>query len=224
MGIAAALAELLFPTRCAGCEMPGAVLCPSCHDALPRIVAPDACPRCGAPYGRLVCTECWEREFAFEAAVALGELAAPLARAVVLHKDGGERRLGELFGGMLAACAGDLWPGWAQGVVFVPATPAALRRRGFDHARAIARGLAAELGVPLLDAMERRDVRDQRALGRTGRVENVAGSFRVTGALPARLLLCDDVFTTGATLDVAAGALLDAGALAVRVAVVARSW
>ena len=218
------LAEVLFPTRCAGCEMPGAVLCDRCRDDLPRVELAGACLRCGAPFGYLVCTECWSREWAFEAALAVGSLEAPLARAVVLHKDAGERRLAAVFGVLLAEQVASAWPGWAERVAYVPATTAALRRRGFDHGRAIAVSLAAELGVPVADALRRTAARDQRALGRAERAANAAGTFLVVGEVSDRVLLCDDVFTTVATLDAAAAVLLSAGAEAVRVAAVARAW
>lgn len=218
------LAELLFPTRCAGCELPGAVLCDRCRDELPHVALAGACPRCGAPFGHLVCTECWAREWAFEAAVAVGSLEAQLARAVVLHKDAGERRLATVFGVLLAEKVADAWPGWAECVAYVPATKAALRRRGFDHGRAIARTLADELGVPLADALLRTAARDQRALGRLERAANAEGTFIPVGPVAQHILLCDDVFTTGATLDAAAAVLLSAGADAVRVAAVARAW
>ncbi len=226
MGFLAGLAELVFPTRCAGCELPGAVLCDGCLEALPRIEASGRCPRCGAPYGALTCTECWNREWAFSAALALGELEAPLARAVVLHKDAGERRLAVVLGTLLAEQVALTWPDWPQAVTFVPATRAALRRRGFDHGLAIGSALAAELGVPLLSALVRGDARDQRSLGRSARAINAAGTFAAAAGaeLPTRLLLTDDVLTTGATLDVAAAVLLEAGAAEVRVAAVARAW
>jgi len=220
------LAELAFPTRCAGCELPGALLCDTCRDALPRIDTVGRCPRCGAPFGYLTCTECWTREWAFSAAVALGEFEAPLARAVVLHKDAGERRLAAVLGILLAEQVAEVWPAWTQAIAYVPATRVAYRRRGFDHGLALARALAETLGVPLLAALDRGRALDQRALGRTERAENAAGTFSANEhlQLPARVLLTDDVFTTGATLDAAASVLLDAGAGEVRVAAVARVW
>ena len=222
------LAELIFPTRCAGCELPGALLCDACRARLPLIAPASACPRCGAPYGELVCTECWNREWSFEAALALGEFEAPLARAVVLHKDASEQRLGEVLGMLLAEAVQARWPAWAQTVTFVPATRQALQRRGFDHGRGIASALAAGLGVPVVEALVRREARDQRALGRKDRALNASGSFAarpdVAEAPPPRVLLCDDVFTTGATLDAAAAVLLGAGAEEVRCATVARAW
>ncbi len=218
------IAELIFPTRCAGCDMPGAVVCTACADALPRIASEGSCPRCGAPFGSLVCTECWQQEWAFEAALAVGSFEAPLARMVALHKDAGERRLADVLGSLLAESVREQWDGWAQSVAFVPATGAALGRRGFDHGAAIAQVVAQQLELPLLDRIARTAARDQRALGRAARAANVAGTFSVTGEAGGRVLLCDDVFTTGATLDAAAASLLDAGATAVRCAAVARVW
>jgi predicted amidophosphoribosyltransferase len=219
-----AIAEFIYPTRCAGCELPGSVLCDRCRDTLRRVEFASACPRCGAPYGALVCTECWNREWAFSGALSLGEFEGQLARAVALHKDAGERRLGAVLGELLAADIAEAWPGWADVVVFVPATRAAFRRRGFDHGRLIAAHVAEKLGVPLADTLERAEAVDQRTLGREDRVRNASGSFSAAGPLPLRVLLCDDVFTTGATLDAAAEALLAAGAGEVRCAAVARAW
>lgn len=224
MGLLDGLAELLFPTHCAGCEMPGAVLCDACRDALPVVRADSACLRCGAPFGALVCTECWNREWAFEAALSLGEFEMPLARAVALHKDAAEQRLGPVLGSLLAEQITHQWPGWPEAISFIPATRAALRRRGFDHGRGIASEVARLTGAPLLDVLTRGRVADQRTLGREERARNVAGSFSAVGPLPGHVLVCDDVFTTGATLDAAATALLEAGAGAVRCATVARAW
>ena len=218
------LAELLFPTRCSGCELPGAVLCDRCLDALPRIDSDGACPRCGAPFGYLTCTECWNREWAFSAGLALGEFERPLSRAVVLHKDAGERRLAVVLGELLAGQVAAQWRGWPQAVTFVPATRSAMLRRGFDHGLSIAQVVARELDVQLAASLVRSESRDQRALGRAARAANAAGSFSVDGPTEGRILLVDDVFTTGATFDAAAIALLEAGAQEVRVAAVARTW
>ena len=78
--------------------------------------------------------------------------------------------------------------------------------------------------MPLVEPLTRAAAADQRLLGRADRARNAAGSFAVTGALTGHVLLCDDVFTTGATLDAAASVLLDAGACEVRCATVARAW
>ncbi len=217
------LAELVAPTRCAGCELPGSLLCPGCLDAVPYLRPGDACARCAAPFGALVCTECWNREFAFSEAIAVGPFEGPLARAVALHKDAGERRLGGLLGGMLARQVRP-WNGWPDAVTWIPPTRAAMRRRGFDHAFAFAQPVAEALGVEAIPLLTRGAARDQRALGRGERARNVRGSVSADGQAPSRVVLVDDVMTTGATLDEAANQLLSAGAFEVRVAVVARTW
>jgi len=218
------IAELLAPTRCAGCDLPGTLMCDDCRAVLARFAPSECCPRCGAPFGALVCTECWEHEFAFEAALALGELARPLARAVVLHKDGGERRLGPELGAMLGRMVLEQWPEWPDAVAWIPPTPEALIRRGFDHGGALAAPVAAAVSRPVTVLLTRDAALDQRRLSRAARARNAADTFCAVTAPPRRILLVDDVLTTGATLDAASGALLDAGAEAVRVAVVARAW
>jgi len=224
MGLLDGIAELLAPTRCAGCELPGRVLCATCHETLPRVESAHACPWCGAPFGALVCTECWQTEYAFEAALALGELSGVLARAVVLHKDAGERRLGSVLGGLLGEVVRATWGGWADVVCWIPPTTAAIARRGFDHGRSLAEPVADALSAPSQSLLHRARARDQRAMGRAARLASAGGSFSAGGEVPRRVLIVDDVMTTGATLDAAAHALLGGGAESVRVAVVARAW
>lgn len=217
------LLELLAPTRCAGCDLPGTLLCDVCLEQIAFIDPAGACSRCGAPYGWLVCTECWEREWSFAAARCAGELEAPLSRLVTLFKDGGERRLASMLATLVATTAAE-WRSWADVVTYVPATDAAHARRGFDHARLVAHDVAAAWNVPCADTLERRRARDQRTLGRIDRFTNAERTFVVRAAVQGRVVLVDDVFTTGATVHAAARALADAGAAEVRVAAVARAW
>lgn len=222
--LAEGLAELVAPTRCAGCDLPGALLCDACRRDLLRIDALDACPRCGAPGGARWCGECPGQTFAFEGVRCGGLFEPPLSRAVRLHKDASERRLATLLAGLAAEAAGE-WARWAEAVVPVPPSPSALARRGFDHTAAIAADLAARIGVRALDALTCLPRRDQRHLSRRERAANAAGSIRAVSrvSVPSRVLVIDDVMTTGATLDAAAGALIEAGATKVRALAVARA-
>jgi len=222
----AGLLEAIAPTRCAGCDLPGGLLCEACRDSLPRIEMAHACPRCGAPFGWIVCTECWETEFSFSEARCVGTLERPLSRCVTLYKDGGERRLAPVMGALLAEAL-ESWRGWPDAVVPIPASSEALRRRGFDHVFLLAEEIAASLGVGLERPLVRIGAcRDQRRLGREARRLNVRGVLEVRPdtAIPERVLLVDDVFTTGSTLDEAAAAMMLAGSREVRVCSVARAW
>jgi len=225
--------ELIWPTRCVGCDLPGTLLCEECEAALPRIDPDQACPHCGAAHGVILCTECDPAKpnggFPFQGARAFGRFEGALASMLVLYKDEGEKRLAPIIARLLAITAGSDWRSWADCIVFVPASADAFRRRGFDHMEQVARAMAAQTHIALLDVLARDKVVDQRKLDRQDRAANAAGSFQL---LPARalalqdrnVLLIDDVFTTGATLSAAAQALIDAGARAVRVVVAARVW
>lgn len=110
-------------------------------------------------------------------------------------------------------------------VCFVPATAEAFARRGFDHMELVSRELAGALGLPLADCLVRSESRDQRALGREGRAANLRGSVRVADDVSgARILLVDDVCTTGASVREAARALLARGAASVTACIFARVW
>lgn len=231
-------AELLAPTNCAGCEYPYILLCPRCDDRLERIDPARACPRCGAPECASRCHECRDREFAFSTARCAVVFDGPAPRMVVLHKDASERRLSVVMAGLLAEAVRD-WAAWADAVVGVPASLHAVSRRGYDHGADLGAALGVELGVPAARPLRCLTARDQRGLSRQQRAANVgftcdpaphprrlrlgAPPSEPAALLPpARVLLVDDVFTTGATTDAAARALLAAGSEEVRVAAFAR--
>ena len=219
-----ALLDLVFPPRCAGCDAPGTLLCDECRLAVARIDPASACPRCGAPLGgHAACAECRGSMFAFSAARCAATLEPPVSRAVVLLKDGGERRYAGVLAELLAGCAGG-WLDPEDVLVPVPASPSAVRRRGFDHAADIARELGRCVDLPVLRPLRSTRGADQRALGRSDRFANRQGAFEVDGACGLRqAVLVDDVFTTGATFDAAARALTGAGVTRVRALAVARS-
>lgn len=218
------LLELVFPPNCAGCDRPGTLLCDACAHKAHLIDPSDACPRCGAPHGNHRCPECAGRDLAFASARCAALLEPPVSRAIVLLKDGCERRFAHVLAGLLAGSA----EGWLRAgdvLVPVPASPAAVRRRGFDHASDIARALARTTDLPVARPLIARATADQRVLGREQRFANRLQAFSLApGARPPdRAVLIDDVFTTGATLDAAARVLLEAGATEVRALAVARS-
>ena len=167
---------------------------------------------------------------------ALGFDGTP-SRMVRALKDLHELRLAPVMAaGMLGALEeASAWPA-ADGlprfdvaatdaVCFVPATAEAFARRGFDHMELVSRELAGALGLPLADCLVRSESRDQRALGREGRAANLRGSVRVADDVRgARILLVDDVCTTGASVREAARALLARGAASVTACVFARVW
>jgi ComF family protein len=233
--------DAVFPPRCAGCELPGELLCGACRESLSLIEAAWACPRCAAPYGWLVCTECWDVDLGLDGAVAVGVLERPLSRSISIYKDAHETRLADVLGALLADAAQARWEEAriAEAVVPVPAASRAVRTRGFDHALLLAEAVARRLAVPCMPMLRHVRSADQRALSRTERLANMEGAFELAGpagntapdrvphvgdAPPDRVLLVDDVFTTGATLQAASTVLRSAGAREVRAGVLARAW
>jgi len=217
------LADLVFPPRCACCDMPGSLLCPSCACQLQRIERTASCARCGAPLLAGRCVECAGREFAFQEARAVGVFSAPLSDLITVYKDAGERRLVPLLGELLAEVIGPDVDG--ETIVPVACRPQAVRRRGFDHIALVARDAGARRGLPVCSVLRTASGADQRQLGRERRRMNAEGRFSIRpgAAIPSRVVLVDDVFTTGSTLDACAGVLLAAGCEHVRVAVLARA-
>jgi predicted amidophosphoribosyltransferase len=114
--------------------------------------------------------------------------------------------------GPAAACAPPGASAPAFGVVAVPHQRARRRRRGFDPAGALAAGVADRLGVPLEQCLERRD-RAARQVGTGRRERRRAGRLEIAlrAEPPPRVLLVDDVHTTGATLEACAAVLRAAG-------------
>ena len=245
------VAELLSPTRCVSCERPGVLLCGACREAMVRIDPIQACMRCGAPYGRMLCTECTSAEAGegikggagagtnapFDRCLAAAVFDGPPARIIRAYKDAGERRLASTIADLMYEAAltaereaPDRYGGilsQVDALTFVPVTAAAYRRRGFDHMELVAQALAERAGVSCCDALAKSGHADQRELAREERLAQSLGVYAVVApeqVKGARLLLIDDVITTGATMKAAAPALVKAGATHVDVLALARVW
>jgi predicted amidophosphoribosyltransferase len=108
-------------------------------------------------------------------------------------------------------------------ITFVPASRTSMAERGFNTAHELARALASLVRTPCTGLIRKtRETADQASLGRDQRRRNLAGAFRA-GPARGRVLLVDDVMTTGATADACARALRAAGALDVMVLTFARA-
>lgn len=234
--IGEAFAELVWPTRCLGCDYPDELICERCRSALPWICQRWACPSCGAPFGWLTCTECthnWE----MRATVSAWTFDGAAARTVTTFKDFHEMRLAPVMAAALATALDEAssWnaadgkprydPSELDAIVFVPATARAYRRRGFDHMELIARALSAECALPVADVLVRAEALDQRGLSRDERAENAKGTIRALEDLShLRILLIDDVITTGSSMREAARALAARGVAEVTGCSLCRVW
>jgi competence protein ComFC len=208
-----ALADLFYPERCVGCERRASdVLCRTCFDALPRVGSP-VCGRCGLPtaFATFVCEECKNVDFGFQSARAPLKYDGVGKQVVhALKYRGYKRVVGRLAAPLMLQVVGE---GHFDAVVPVPLHSSRLRKRGFNQAELLARGVAEKLKATVSDTLEVvRGTRDQVELSAAQRRANVAGAYTATKPLRGKILLIDDVFTTGATMSACAGTMVRAGA------------
>jgi len=234
-----ALLDLCFPVRCQGClELKHELICQDCRRGIGYIQRP-LCDRCGRPFEALahtadVCGDCRRQAPAFDLARAVGTHTGPLRRLIIAYKFEGRTRLAEPLAQMLEEyLTSPGGPGArllaeTEVIVPVPLHPNRRRWRGYDQAELLATNLAPRLGRPaLLSALARvKETQPQISLTPAQRRSNVRGAFRVRdpGAIAGRqVMLLDDVFTTGATMQECAKALKRAQAKSVAALTLSRS-
>lgn len=207
---------------CAG-RAEGALVCRPCAADLPWLRA--CCQRCALPLPHAgMCGECLRTPPAFDGAAAAFEYRFPVDRLVHRFKFGGDLAIGRWLGEQLAARVRGLET--PDVLVAPPLAPRALGERGFNQALELAKPVGRALGVPVEPAALRkvRETAPQRTLGRRARQVNLRGAYvcelDVSGA---RVVVVDDVITTGATVGSAAEAMLRAGAASVHAWAVARA-
>lgn len=223
------IARALYPPDavCIACgrlrvDAPGDGLCARCAGALVPLEGP-FCPRCGAPGWQVECMDC-----AGKPPSALGGMASPFA-----YEGVAERLVRALKYGRVLPAADALARAMAQSapegpfdaIVPVPLHKRRQRMRGFNQAGALCVALSPLLNLPTLDALRRtRATRTQTRLSAERRQENVQGAFEAIAPVSGlRLLLVDDVLTTGATAAACAEVLKAQGAARVFLLAAARA-
>jgi len=216
--------DVLFPPRCVACEAIGAHLCAACAQQV-EPVTPPYCSRCGRPQNRAqsLCSHCQEVDvhpLAVARAAAL--FTHPLRSAIHGLKYENRPELAVPLARYLTATyqaeKPNAWPDPINRVVPVPLHAQRLQERGYNQAEQLARAFCRATQLPL-DGTCLRRIRmtaSQVGLNVQQRQQNVADAFQVEGDVRGHtVLLIDDVFTTGATLNACARALQSAGAHAV---------
>ncbi len=214
--------SLLAPASCAGCrralpEWGKSPLCTDCRRDLP-LVPIALCQRCGVSL---------KKKRFFDQAVSPCRYEGAARELLAALKYRGQLHLIPFLADLLEeAVRQRLGPKPADAVVPVPLFPVRLRERSFNQARGLAQELAKRLHLPCRsDLLVRRNpTLPQAPLSRSERLRNVQGAFTAGPELPEngrRILLVDDVFTTGATAQACAKALKKAGASQVVVVTVA---
>jgi ComF family protein len=215
----AGILDVLFPPRCPACGAEGWPLCRECTTGV-GVITPPICRRCGRPTEASVeaCRDCPPPAIDWVRAPFLYE--GPVSRAIKAMKFSGWHALARHLGDAMAV----LVERPIDAVTWVPLSRRRRARRGFDQAELLARAVSRRTGLPGVRLLRRvRDTRAQARLVGPDRRSALRGAFAVVGTPPPRVLLVDDVLTTGSTASACAEALRVAGARSVSVLAAARS-
>jgi ComF family protein len=232
--------NLVYPGECFVCSAPIARqrdcgICDSCwQKALALKIEPPRCASCGLPLHNFedaqdhLCGNCILNMPAYAGARAFGYYSAELGKIIQQLKFHGNRNLANLLGPLLTAAFLESWsPEDFDLIVPVPLHPKRRHERGFNQSELLGRFLSGRIAVPLRRALiRRRATLPQVGLTDSERKDNVRKAFFCPRPLlvsKKRILLVDDVMTTGSTVASATQALLDGGAFRVSVLTVARA-
>ncbi len=215
MGLIVGLLDLLYPPRCPFC---GALLpredrtCPQCADA-PFWIRPEQAVTEGRYCSRVVCAGWYQKS---------------LRQSMLRFKFNGRREYARSCGPVLARRIRQFLPGAYDVISWMPVSAVTLKDRGYDQARLLAEAVAESLGTKAEPLLEKtgRNVPQSSLTDRRKRRANVAGVYAVLNPEAVRgrrVLLIDDILTTGATLEEGARVLRAAGAVQVVAAAFCRT-
>lgn len=215
--------EAVFPDKCVIChdilkKRGTGALCRACRRQLHPVAEP-RCKRCSKSLEiseEELCGDCRGKNFYVKKGMALYSYDRMMQTAIANFKYGGELLCGAYFAGELVKRYGtwvkDLSP---EVILPVPVHKKKLRFRGFNQAEYMAAQIGMELGIPVTGdyLIRTENTRPQKGLGVRARIENLQRSFAViqTGRPYRNVLLVDDIYTTGATLEACGKALKEAG-------------
>lgn len=215
--------DLIFPRRCPVCGqivMPkGALICPGCEGKLAWVSGP-LCRRCGkevADDSIEYCRDCSRRRPSFARGMALINYNETASRSMAQIKYKNRREYLDFYGSAIAERLGPQIQRLSPDLLIpVPVHPSRRRARGFNQAEELARRLSERLGIPMsADLLFRiRKTSPQKSLTPAERLQNLEHAFSAR-PLPKearRILLVDDIYTTGATMEACARALKKNGA------------
>jgi ComF family protein len=232
------LVDIIFPPRCLTCDFildhhENLPVCPSCFSKIKFITSP-ICICCGIPFTGAdesdhLCGDCIISKPAFSIARAVGHYEATLLDTIHNFKYRGKIAIGKILGQLMAEYE---YPAFNISdftlIMPVPLHSKRLRERGFNQSVILAKEIAGRHHIPLDFLTLKRYIytEPQVNLGKKERESNVRGAFDVKGqekTLNRKIILVDDVYTTGSTVEECARILMKKGATSVAVLTLARA-
>lgn len=215
------LLNLLYPRCCPVCHKilkdQKRLICPDCAGRLKPIRQP-FCQKCGRPVeeGAEYCRDCRAGGHLFSQGRAIFLYNKEMKDSLIKYKYYGRREYGDFYGTAMCRYAEKEILRWRPDVIVpVPLHPGKQRMRGFNQAEYLARKIGSFYGIPVSDQILRKTgkTRSQKKLGIKERKKNLKGAFSVSRRLDGlTILIVDDVYTTGSTMDAAAECLWEKGA------------
>lgn len=215
----------MWPEVCPFCGRASARgICGECRRRTDRLkVREPKCMKCGKPLGSAeqeYCRDCLDRRHEYEGGAALWVHKPPVSKSVYQFKFRNQRNFGSYYAKEIAADYADVLAGWGIDVIIpVPLYPGKHRKRGYNQAAILARELGKALDIPVEERILKRirETAPQKNLTPRRRRQNLKGAFYVEKGRRAflknrKVLLADDIYTTGSTVDEAARTLKRAGA------------
>lgn len=222
--------EALFPNRCPICEElvdSQGELCGDCLGKLKYITSP-FCMICGKQLDNELaetCSDCGRRHHSFIRGVGALAYTKEIKQSMYRFKYGNRREYAAFYGDIIVKLKGHIIMSWKPDVIIpVPLHASRYRKRGYNQAALIAKEIGRRLEVPVEEGLLIRIVNTapQKELNDKERTKNTKNAFQVTHNIVKykRVLLVDDIYTTGATLDACSDVLTNAGAAQVYFAAV----
>ena len=214
------IVKAFYPEVCPNCGrvVKDIVLCKDCKDSFKYIKNP-ACAICGRPVDNesiYICGDCKITKHYFKRNLSTFEYRGDIKECIYRFKYANMRCYAKFFAKLSYKRYRKILMGWnLDAIVPVPMYRKKQRKRGYNQAEEFAKALSRETGIKTDSRLliRRRDTVPMKTLSKQQREENLKKAFIVNKnrELPKRVLIVDDIFTTGSTLDACAKALKKAG-------------
>ncbi len=217
------MTDLIYPRRCPLCDRvlgrdeQKKLICSECENKPVYIHSP-YCLKCGKQLtdpNEEFCMDCRKRSHSFVRGVALYDYSS-IRVSMYRFKYSGRAEYAEFYGREIGSVFGGLFRKWGiEAIVPVPMYAGKERMRGYNQAEKLAESIGRESGIPVFRRLVKRvkNTKPMKLLGVGERAANLKNAFIIASndVKFNKVLLVDDIFTTGATIDAVAEVLMDAG-------------